>query len=62
MILGCHLENCQYLSGSTRAAKRLERLNNALKKAGVDKERVIFGQLASVEPHKFIEYLSENGV
>lgn len=62
MILGCHLENCQYLAGSTRAAKRLERLNNALEKAGVKKERVIFGQLASVEPHKFIEYLSENGV
>ncbi|MBA7507460.1 Ion-translocating oxidoreductase complex subunit B [subsurface metagenome] len=62
MILGCHLESCQYLAGSTRAAKRLERLNNALKKAGVDKKQVIFGQLASVEPHKFIEYLSENGV
>ena len=62
MILGCHLENCQYLAGSTRAAKRLERLNNALKKAGVDKKRIIFEQLASVEPHKFIEYLSENGV
>jgi coenzyme F420-reducing hydrogenase delta subunit/NAD-dependent dihydropyrimidine dehydrogenase PreA subunit len=62
MILGCHLENCQYLAGSTRAAKRLERLNNALEKAGVDKERIIFKQLASVEPHKFIEYLSENGV
>lgn len=62
MILGCHLENCQYLSGSTRAAKRLERLNRALKKAGIDKERVVFEQLASVEPHKFIEYLSENGV
>ncbi len=62
MILGCHLENCQYLAGSTRAAKRLERLNNALKKAGVDKKRIIFEQLASVEPYKFIEYLSENGV
>ncbi len=58
MILGCHLENCQYLSGSTRAAKRIERLNNAMEQAGVDKERVIFEQLASVEPHKFIEYVS----
>lgn len=61
MILGCHLESCQYLAGSTRAAKRLERLNNALDKAGVDKGRVVFEQLASVEPHKFIEYVSENG-
>jgi heterodisulfide reductase subunit A-like polyferredoxin/coenzyme F420-reducing hydrogenase delta subunit len=61
MILGCHLENCQYLSGSTRAAKRIERLNNAMEQAGVDKGRVAFLQLASVEPHKFTEYVSKNG-
>jgi len=57
MILGCHLENCQYLSGSTRSAKRIERLNSALDKAGVDAKRVIFGQLASVEPSRFLEYV-----
>ena len=62
MILGCHLESCQYLNGSTRAARRLERLNNALEKAGVDKKRVVFEQLASVEPYKFLEYVSKNGV
>jgi quinone-modifying oxidoreductase subunit QmoB len=61
MILGCHLENCQYLSGSRRAAKRIERLNNAMEQAGVDKGRVAFLQLASVEPHKFIEYVSKTG-
>ena len=61
MILGCHLESCQYLTGSTRTAKRIERLNNTLGKAGFDKQRVIFGQLASVEPHKFIEYVSDFG-
>jgi coenzyme F420-reducing hydrogenase delta subunit len=61
MILGCHLENCQYLSGSTRAAKRIERLNNAMEQAGVDKGRVAFLQLTSVEPHKFTEYVSKNG-
>jgi len=61
MILGCHLENCKYLSGSDRTAKRTERLNTALEKAGIEKERVIFGQLASVEPYKFLEYISNNG-
>ena len=61
IILGCHLESCQYLTGSTRTAKRIERLNNTLEKVGIDKKRVVFGQLASVEPHKFIEYMSENG-
>ncbi len=59
MILGCHLENCQYLSGSTRAAKRIERMNSALEKAGVDTKRVIFGQLASMESNKFLEFVKD---
>jgi len=57
MVLGCHLESCKYLAGSTRAAKRIERLTSKLEKVGVDKNRVVFGQLASVEPGKFIEYV-----
>jgi len=59
MILGCRLENCQYISGSTRAAKRIERLNNALEKAGFDTKRVVFGQLASIEPSKFLEFVKD---
>ena len=57
MILGCHLENCRYLSGSTRAGKRIERLKSELEKVGVDKKRVVFGQLASVEPSRFLEFV-----
>ncbi len=62
MILGCHLENCKYISGSSRAAKRLERIRNELEKVGVDRRRVVFGEMASVEPYKFLEYVSNNGV
>lgn len=58
MILGCHLESCRYLSGSTRAGKRIERLNRELEKIGVDKKRVAFGQLASVEPSRFLEFVA----
>jgi heterodisulfide reductase subunit A-like polyferredoxin/coenzyme F420-reducing hydrogenase delta subunit len=61
MILGCHQESCQYLAGSTRAAKRFERLNKALENAQIDKQRVVFEQLSSVEPYKFLEYISKNG-
>jgi coenzyme F420-reducing hydrogenase delta subunit/Pyruvate/2-oxoacid:ferredoxin oxidoreductase delta subunit len=57
LILGCHPENCQYLSGSSQAAKRIERLNDELERAGISKERVVFGPLASVEPGKFLEYV-----
>ena len=59
MIIGCHPESCQYLHGSTRAAKRIEWLNNTLEKAGVDGKRVVWGPLASVEPGKFLEYVKE---
>jgi heterodisulfide reductase subunit A-like polyferredoxin/coenzyme F420-reducing hydrogenase delta subunit len=57
IILGCHLENCRYLAGSTRARRRIERLNSELEKAGLDKKRVVFGELASVEPAKFLEHV-----
>jgi len=59
LILGCHRENCQYLTGSDGAAKRFEHLNSELTKAGVDKKQVIFGQLASVEPTKFLQFVKD---
>jgi len=57
MVLGCHPENCQYLHGSSRAAKRIERIGSMLQKAGIDKSRVRFGGIASVEPYRFKEYV-----
>jgi heterodisulfide reductase subunit A-like polyferredoxin/coenzyme F420-reducing hydrogenase delta subunit len=62
VILGCHLENCKYISGSSRAAKRFERISNELEKVGVDRRRIVFGEMASVEPYKFLDYVSNNGV
>ncbi len=59
LILGCHPESCQYLSGSSRAKKKIERINNTLEKAGFDRGKVVFGPLASVEPTKFLEYVKE---
>jgi F420-non-reducing hydrogenase iron-sulfur subunit len=59
LVLGCHPENCQYLDGSSRAAKRIERINKILGKAGVDRKRVVFGPLASVEPARFLDYVKE---
>jgi len=59
LVLGCHPENCQYLDGSSRVAKRIERINKILEKAGVDGKRVVFGPLASVEPARFLDYVKE---
>jgi heterodisulfide reductase subunit A len=58
LILGCHVDNCQYIVGSTYATKRIEHIRANLKKLGVDANRVSLGRLASVEPGKFIEYVS----
>lgn len=59
IVMGCHPESCLYLSGSGRAAGRMERLQGMLEKAGVDKSRVSFVGMAPVEPVKFIESVKE---
>ena len=55
MILGCHPESCQYLTGSSRAERRAARIRALLEQAGFDASRVSFGGIASVEPGRFLE-------
>lgn len=57
LVLGCHPESCQYLSGSSRAAKRTARLADMLEKAGFDGSRVMFGGMSSVQPGRLVEYV-----
>jgi len=59
MVLGCHPENCRYLTGSTRASKRLQRLRDTLAKAGFDSNRIVFGGIAALEPARFRKYVHE---
>ncbi len=56
VILGCHPESCRYLTGATRASRRIERLSALLQEAGIDGSRVRFGGISSVEPYRFLEY------
>jgi len=58
LVLGCHPESCQYLTGSSRAARRAERVVALLEQAGYDGSRVSFGGIASVQPSKFVEYVT----
>ncbi|MFH1615057.1 MAG: hydrogenase iron-sulfur subunit [Planctomycetota bacterium] len=58
-LIGCHPESCRYLSGSSRAEKRIERIRKTLDKCGFEPDRVFFGGIASVEPARFAEYLKE---
>jgi len=58
VILGCHPESCKYLSGSSRAKERTEAIAVLLEQAGLDRSKVSFGGIASVEPSRFVEYVT----
>ncbi len=55
VVLGCHPESCKFISGSSRAERRIKRIADMLAKAGVDGSRVSFHGLASVQPGRFSE-------
>jgi len=58
LVVGCHPESCKYLTGSSRSQARFKRLAAMLGKVGIDPSRVTFGGIASVEPSRFIEYVT----
>lgn len=58
-VLGCHPESCRYLTGSSRAEKRIQRIGQLLEKCGLDKSRVFFGGLAALEPARFLQLVEE---
>ena len=59
VIIACHPESCQYLTGASRAQNRVKRINDMLAKAGFGSERVVFKGISAVESAKFIEYVKE---
>ena len=58
VIIGCHPESCQYLDGSGRAMRRAAALADMLERAGIDRSKVAFHGIASVEPDRFVEYVN----
>jgi F420-non-reducing hydrogenase iron-sulfur subunit len=59
LVLGCPVDNCKYLIGSTRARKRVAMTRRILKEAGLDEERVRMDYLSSVDTHKFERIVRE---
>lgn len=53
LVLGCPVDNCKYLIGSTRARKRILATKKLLKEAGVNEERVHMDFVSSVDAPKF---------
>jgi F420-non-reducing hydrogenase iron-sulfur subunit len=55
MVLACHEDNCKFLTGNTRARKRVEYLKGILEEIGLGKERLEIYNLAPNMAHRFIE-------
>jgi coenzyme F420-reducing hydrogenase delta subunit len=69
IVLGCHRDNCRYLTGNLRAEKRINRINTLLKDAGIRDRQVkmIFispdeGLKLSQEIEAFTRKTKEQGV
>jgi heterodisulfide reductase subunit A-like polyferredoxin/coenzyme F420-reducing hydrogenase delta subunit len=59
MTIACHPESCQYISGASRAQKRIKQIGDMLEKAGYDRNKVVFAGISAVEPMKLAEMLKE---
>jgi coenzyme F420-reducing hydrogenase delta subunit len=59
LVLGCPVDNCKFLIGSTRARKRVAMTRKILKEAGVNEERVHMDYLSSVDAYKFERIVRE---
>jgi F420-non-reducing hydrogenase iron-sulfur subunit len=52
-VSGCHLGDCHYLSGNTRAVKRVAKLKQDLEVMGLEPERLEMFHVSSGEGPKF---------
>jgi coenzyme F420-reducing hydrogenase delta subunit len=52
-VSGCHLGDCHYLSGNTRAVKRVAKLKKDLVTMGIEPERLEMFHVSSGEGPKF---------
>ena len=55
IILACQKENCRFIKGNIRAAKRVTQTQNLLKEIGIEEDRVGIFYLAANMGHKFAE-------
>jgi len=59
LILGCPQDNCTFIRGNYRAEKRIQLMQDSLKRAGISPDIVRIDFLSSVDTHKFIRIIEE---
>jgi coenzyme F420-reducing hydrogenase delta subunit len=55
IVLGCHRDNCRYLTGNIRAEKRIHRINSMLENAGIRDRQIAMMFIAPDEGLKLSE-------
>lgn len=58
-LSGCHIGDCHYLSGNTRAVKRVAKLKKDLAIMGIEPERLEMFHVSSGEGPKFAQVCRE---
>ncbi|MFH0924489.1 MAG: hydrogenase iron-sulfur subunit [bacterium] len=61
IVMACHEDSCQFVSGNIRARKRVGYAQNILAEIGIEKERVEFVTVANVEREKVRQAVVEMG-
>jgi coenzyme F420-reducing hydrogenase delta subunit len=59
LVLGCPIDSCKYLQGSSRARKRIDSAKKILRDAGVNENRVHMDFLSSVDSHKLVRIVRD---
>jgi heterodisulfide reductase subunit A-like polyferredoxin/coenzyme F420-reducing hydrogenase delta subunit len=59
MLLFCHEDTCQYISGSTRAAQRSEYAKSIMQQIGLEPERLLIGRMTAMDKDKFVEQVQQ---
>ncbi|MBN2302510.1 MAG: hydrogenase iron-sulfur subunit [Lentisphaerae bacterium] len=62
LVLACPLDNCKYVRGNQRAAKRVAAAKNALRDAGLSEDMIRIEFMSSLDKHKLKAVFVEMGV
>jgi F420-non-reducing hydrogenase iron-sulfur subunit len=54
-VAGCQADSCQYISGITKAAKRVEQVKNILEELSMEPERIDVFHMSAGKGQEFVE-------
>ena len=58
-VAGCQADSCQYISGITKAAKRVQQVKDILEGLGIEPERIDVFQMSAGKGQEFVEVANQ---